>query len=140
MSRKQKSARPIEKGRSQRPLRVGEEIRHLLAAALTRSSFYDPDLGESALLVTEVRVSSDLRLATVFVCPQGGISDPRRLCAALGRIAPALRHHLAQRLTLRCVPALRFRYDDSFERSAHIDALIRTVVAVPRLPEDSHRS
>ena len=78
------------RGHSQRQLRVGEEIRHLLAELLERGDMGDPELRDARITVTSVDVSPDLRNATAFVMPLGG-QDVTRLLAALKRAAPWFR-------------------------------------------------
>lgn len=109
---------------SQRQLRVGEEIRHLLSGYVMRGGFRDPDLQGVNVTVTEVRVSPDLKNATAYVMPLGGADGPR-IVAGLNRAAPYLRSQLAKDITLRHTPALRFELDTSFDEAAKIDALLR---------------
>ncbi len=89
MSRRRPSERD-KKVPSQRQLRVGEELRHLLAELLERGEMRDPELREASITVTAVDVSPDLRNATAFVMPLGG-QDEKRLLAAMRRAAPWFR-------------------------------------------------
>jgi ribosome-binding factor A len=75
--------------------------------------------------VTEVRVSPDLRNATVFVVTLGGIGDRKTLIEALGAATPFLRHRVAQSVALKYVPNLIFRFDVSFDQASRIDDLLR---------------
>ncbi len=111
---------------SQRQLRVGEMLRHALSAILNRGELRDPELAGKSVTVTEVRLSPDLRNATVFVQPLGG-ADAEKIVAALGRAAPFLRRQIAAEVELRHVPAFSFIPDTSFEHAARIDALLRDV-------------
>jgi len=125
---------------SQRQLRVGEEIRHVLAEILVRGSIRDPDLRDVTVTVTEVRVSPDIRNATVYVVPLGG-AESARVTAALNRAAAFLRRELADAVTLRYVPALTFVADDSFDAAERIDSVFRTPkvardLAGQRSPDD----
>lgn len=120
-----------ERAPSQRQLRVGEEIRHTLAWIIERGDFRDPDLLSHAITVTEVRVSPDMRNATVYCVPLGGNMDPEsdgaetdKIITALNRAQPFLRHQVAERMHLRAVPALVFVPDTSFDEAGHIDALL----------------
>lgn len=115
------------KPRSQRQLRVGEEIRHILARIFERGELHDPDLVGVVLTVTEVRVSPDLKAATAFVIKLGG-GDMTGLLAALKRAAPHLRHELAHALRLKFAPVLSFQNDHSFDEASRIDALLRSPV------------
>lgn len=110
---------------SQRSLRVGEEIRHALARILERGDIRDPDLAGRPLTLTEVRVSPDLRNATLFVTPFGG-GDAAPLVAALKRARSFLRHELAREIDLRYVPELWIEADTSLDNASRIDALLRS--------------
>ncbi|MFD2234029.1 30S ribosome-binding factor RbfA [Phaeospirillum tilakii] len=110
---------------SQRQLRVGEELRHIIAALIERGEFRDPDLQGRAITVTEVRISPDLRNATVFVVPLGG-GDPAPVLAGLKRARSYLRHEIGQAVQLRCVPDLSFQADTSFDEASRIDDLLRS--------------
>ncbi|MDA8232038.1 MAG: 30S ribosome-binding factor RbfA [Magnetospirillum sp.] len=109
----------------QRSLRVGEEIRHALAGVIERGEFRDPDLADRGITVTEVRVSPDLRNATVFITPLGG-GDPASVLAGLKRAKAFLRHELARLVQLRQVPDLWFQADDSFDEASRIERLLRS--------------
>lgn len=116
------TARPAKPaGPSQRQLRVGELIRRTLSEILAGGELHDPGLEGVLITVGEVRVSPDLKQATAFVLPLGGADGPA-LLEALARARPGLRHLLGRAMTLRHVPDLRFRLDDTFDR---IDATRR---------------
>jgi ribosome-binding factor A len=108
---------------SQRMLRVAELIHHTMAELLVRSAMGDPVLESQAITIPEVRMSSDLKLATIFVLPLGGtkVAD---VLAALERHKKALRGEIARRVNLRFAPDIRFKADSSFECGAKIDALL----------------
>ena len=112
------------RGHSQRRLRVGEEIRHLLAELLERGNMRDPDLRESSITVTSVDVSPDLRNATAFVMPLGG-QDVTRLLAAMKRAAPWFRARVGEKAGLRHAPEIRFLLDTTFDEADRIGALLR---------------
>jgi ribosome-binding factor A len=107
-------------------LRVGEEVRHALAQVLERGELRDPDLVGHAVTVTEVRMSPDIRNATVFVAPLGGL-DTAKIVAALERAAPFLRRRIAELVQLRYVPNLRIESDTSFDYAAQIGRRIAEV-------------
>lgn len=109
--------------RSQRQLRVGELVRHALVGILGRDSVRDPDLAGVAVTVTEVRVSPDLRNATVFVVPLGG-ANMDTVVNALRRAAPYLRRLLADQVTTKRLPTLNFEPDTSFDNVARIERLL----------------
>ncbi len=111
-------------GRSQRQLRMGEELRHALAEILTRGDIRDPDLRDAAITVTEVRVSPDLRNATAFVTPLGG-EKMDEIVAALKRSRGFFRGQIARMVEARYVPEIRFEADRSFEEAARVETLIR---------------
>lgn len=111
-------------GRSQRQLRVGEELRHVLTEVLREAHFRDPDLAEVSVTVTEVRVSPDLKNATAFVMPLAG-RDDAKIIAALGRAQAYIRGEVAHRLShLRFAPTLSFKRDQSFDEAARIGAAL----------------
>ena len=110
-------------GPSQRQLRVGEEIRHVLAGVFARREFRDPELAAATITVSEVRVSPDLKHATAFVSWLGR-SDVEALLPALKRSAPWLRSQVAHALPLRYAPELSFQPDQALEYATKIDRLM----------------
>ncbi len=124
-----------ERGPSQRQLRVGEELRHALAWILERGEVRDPDLKGVSVTVTEVRVSPDLRKATVFVFPLGG-GETETVVAGLTRARPFLRRKVANAVRLKFVPDIRFRADSSFDEARRIDTLLRDPAVSRDLGED----
>jgi ribosome-binding factor A len=115
---------------SQRQLRVGEALRHVLAELLMRGAVHDPLLAEASLTVSEVRVSRDLRHAVAYVTELGGELRPE-LLAALARAAPYLRGEAARRVHLKYAPELSFQVDPSFAEAARIDAILALERASP---------
>lgn len=112
-----------DKGPGQRQLRVGEEIRHVLARLLARGDLRDPALTGRTLTVTEVRVSPDLKNATAFVVPLGG-AGMEDAVAALNRAAGFLRSQLGREMTLRYVPRLSFAPDRSFDQAGRVEEIL----------------
>jgi len=112
-------------GPSQRALRVGELIRHAVADMLARGDIHDPVLEKLVVTVPEVRMSPDLKLATVYVMPLGG-DDASEVVAALDRSKRYLRGEIAHRVNLKFAPDLRFRTDERFGEAERIDALLRS--------------
>lgn len=110
-----------------RPLRVGEEIRHALAAIIGRGELRDPVLAGQAITVSEVRVSPDLMRATAFVTPLGG-GDAAAVVAALNHAAPFLRGQVVKAVKLRRAPELVFAADTSFDYAARIEGALRAPV------------
>ena len=115
------------KAPSQRQLRVGEEVRHVLARVIERGELHDPDLADVPVTVSEVRISPDLKNATAFVSPLGG-GDAVPLVEALSRAAPFLRRRVGQEMNLKYVPALSFQPDQSFDEAQHINEVLSTAV------------
>lgn len=113
------------KGPSQRQLRVGEMIRHAFAEIMMRSDIVDPDFDGHDLTVTEVRVSPDLRNATIYTVPFTK-GDPKKLQDALKRHQKFLRGELAKRLDLKYMPSLSFEIDESFDEAERIEAILRS--------------
>lgn len=110
---------------SQRQLRVGEELRHVIAAILERGDIRDPDVAGRAVTVTEVSVSPDLRQAAIYISPLGG-GDASSLLAGLNRAKPYFRRELARTVRLRLVPNLNFLADTSFDYANHIENLLHS--------------
>ena len=111
--------------RSQRQLRVGEEIRHALAALLMRGDVpwppqFTPPI---TITVTEVTVSPDLKNATTYVMPLGG-ERIKETVRAMNEIAGYFRHEIGKTVTLRHVPAFRFFADESFIEAQRIQKLL----------------
>ena len=113
------------KGPSQRQLRVGELVRHVLSDVLLRGEVRDPELQTASITVTEVRMSPDLRLATVYFMPLGGDATGRTR-AALERSRAFLRARVAEAVDLKFAPDLRFAIDTSFEEANRVEALLHS--------------
>src|SRR2546422_8292504 len=110
---------------SQRQLRVGELVRHALAEMLTRGAVHDPVIQSHLITVPEVRMTPDLRLATIYVMPLGG-RDAQAVLAALERNKRFLRGEIARRINLKFAPEIRFRVDERFEEAERIDNLLKS--------------
>jgi ribosome-binding factor A len=128
----QKSSAP---GGSQRQLRVGETVRHAVAEILAQGSVHDEDLEGHIVTVPEVRMSPDLKLATVYVMPLGG-RDTEVVIAALERNKKFLRGEVARRVNLKFAPDLRFRVDERFDEAERIEKLLRTPAVQKDLEQD----
>lgn len=121
-----RSPNKSKSGPSQRQLSVGEKVRHALTEVVQRSEIRDPLLETAVVSVSEVRMSSDLKLATAYVTVLGQ-TDLDPFIKALnqnarfirGRITPALKQ-------MKYMPEVRFREDDSFDNFARIDALLKS--------------
>ena len=112
-------------GGSQRQLRVGELVRHALAEMLVRGDVHDPVIEAHMITIPEVRVTPDLRLATIYVMPMGG-RDTEEVLAAFERHKKYLRAEIAHRINLKFAPDIRFRIDDRFAEAERIDKLLRS--------------
>ena len=112
-------------GGSQRQLRVGELIRHELSAMLLRGDVHDPVLEAHMITVPEVRMSPDLRLATIYIMPLGG-RDEGDVLDALERNKRFVRGEIARRVNLKFAPEIRFRIDERFDEAERIEKLLRT--------------
>jgi ribosome-binding factor A len=121
------------RGGGQRRLRVGEELRHALVRILREGELRDPALAGASITISEVRLSPDLRNATVFVMPLGG-ARAAEILAGLRRSAPVVKGRLAQAIALRYVPNLSFALDQSFDQAARITELLRR----PEVERDLH--
>jgi ribosome-binding factor A len=122
-------------GGSQRQLRVGEQVRHAIAEILAHGSVHDADLEGHIITVPEVRMSPDLKLATVYVMPLGG-RDTEIVLAALERNKKFLRGEVARRVNLKFAPDLRFRVDERFDEAERIEKLLRTPAVQKDLEQD----
>jgi len=123
-------------GGSQRQLRVGETVRHALAEILSHGNVHDSDLDGHIITVPEVRMSPDLKLATIYVMPLGG-RDTDIVIAALERNKKFLRGEIAHRVNLKFAPDIRFRVDDRFDEAERIEKLLRTPAVQRDLAPDS---
>lgn len=112
-------------GRSVRLLRVGEQVRHALSDILMRGDVHDDVLASHSISITEVRMSPDLRHATVFVKPLLG-ADEEAVLKALRRNVRYLRGEVSRRVNTKYAADLKFLADESFEEGSHIDSLLRS--------------
>jgi len=119
------------KAPSQRQLKVGELIRHALADIFARGEIIDDVLNRHSLTVPEVRMSPDLKLATVYVLTLGG-GEVEEAVAHLDKHKRYLRGLLAKRVNMKFMPELRFKVDTSFAASARIEELL----ASPKVARD----
>lgn len=127
-------------GPSQRQLRVAEVIRRRLSEVLARGDVHDPELNRLSITVSEVRTSTDLRVATAYVMPLGG-RDVEVALKGLRRNTAELRHLVAKDLTLKFAPQLRFEIDGTFDqmdetRRLFADPKVRSDVETPDGADD----
>src|SRR5499427_445461 len=129
-------AREPAKGPTQRSLRAGELVRHALAEILVRGEVHDPVIETHLITVPEVRMSPDLRIATVYVLPLGG-QDAAVVLAAFDRNKRYLRGEIARRVNLKFAPDIRFRIDERFDEAERIERLLRSPQVKRDLESDS---
>ena len=122
-------------GASQRQLRVGELVRHAISDILAQGSVHDPLLEGQLITVPEVRMSPDLKLATIYVLPLGG-HDTEAVLEALNRNKRFLRGEIAHRVNLKFAPDIRFRRDERFDEAERIEKLLRTPEVQRDLEQD----
>jgi ribosome-binding factor A len=122
-------------GKSVRILRVGEQVRHILAEILMRGDVHDEVLASHLVSVTEVRMSPDLKHAIVFVKPLLG-ADEEKVLKALRTNTAYFQSEVAKRVNLKYAAKIRFRADESFDEGARIDELLRTPAVARDLDPD----
>ena len=113
------------KAPTQRQLRVGEELRHILAEIIGRGELHDPILAGKSITVAEVRPSPDMRRATVYVMPLGGGDDAKEIVGALNHAAHFLSHEIGRRITMKFTPLVHFELDPTFDEAQRIDRILR---------------
>ncbi|WP_394761209.1 30S ribosome-binding factor RbfA [Phenylobacterium sp.] len=141
MKRPITTGRQAPRGPSQRQLRAGELMRHALVDILRAQEITDPDIAGVSVTLTEVRMSPDLRHATVFVEPLGGGEQARVVVKALNRHHKFLRGRLGHAIDMKFTPELKFLHDDTFDEAARISAIFADPKVAqdlePRPPSDS---
>lgn len=131
------------RGPGQRQLRVGEMIRRRLSELLARGEIHDPAFDAMSITIGEVSVSSDLKIATVYVMPLLGSGNVEEAVAALSRHKGILRKKVSEEVILRHAPDLRFRRDETFDRLDETRRMfsdpivMRDIAAVPEPEGDS---
>jgi ribosome-binding factor A len=122
-------------GASVRLLRVGEQVRHVLADILQRGDVHDDVLARHMVSVTEVRMTPDLRHATAFVKPLLG-RDEEAVLKALRQNTAYLQREVAKRVKMKNAAKLKFIIDESFDEGSHIEALLRDPKVARDLSEE----
>jgi len=131
---KRQTERGHAPGPTQRQLRAGELMRHSLVEILREEPIADPAMDGVSVTITEVRMSPDLRHATVFVEPLGGGHAPE-IVEGLNRHAKFLRGRLGRSIDMKFTPALKFLHDESFNEAARMNRLFED----PKVQQDLHR-
>lgn len=130
-----KPSNPAGNPPTQRMLRVAEMIRHKLAEMLIRGEIHDDVLAGHVITIPEVRITADLKIATVYVMPLGG-EDVKEVIAALARNKRFIRGAIAHAINLKYAPDLRFKFDEMFDEAARIDRLLDS----PRVRADTKKA
>jgi ribosome-binding factor A len=120
-------------------LRIGELVRHALAGLFSRGEIDDPALEGAVITVPEVRMSSDLKLASAYVMPLGG-ERADEIVEALNRHQRFIRGRVAPELDLKFTPEMRFFVDETFAEYGKIDALLRSDRVQRDLQDDDEES
>ena len=139
MARGHHRDRESQAGPSQRALRVGELIRHALSDMLTRGDVHDPVLEGHLITVPEVRMTADLRLATIYVMPLGG-KNVDAVIEAFNLNKKFLRREIAHHVNLKFAPDIRFLPDERFGEAERIEKLLRTPAVRRDLEQDPDES
>ena len=124
-------------GGSQRQLRVGELVRHAMSELLIRGDVHDPVIEGHLITVPEVRMTADLRLATIYIMPLAG-RDADEVVAAFERNKKFIRGDIARAINLKFAPDIRFQIDDRFAEAERIDKLLRSPAVKKDLEKDDH--
>ena len=112
--------------KSQRQLRVGEELRHLISNALLRESFYDQIIENNTITVTEVNVSPDLKNAKVYIMPLGG-ENKLEVLDSLNKSNGRIKKIISSNINLRQIPKLQFKIDETFEYAKNIENILQKI-------------
>ena len=112
--------------KSQRQLRVGEELRHLISNALLRETFYDQIIENNDITITEVNVSPDLKNAKVYIMPLGG-ENKFDVLDSLNKANGRIKKLISNNINLRQLPKLQFRIDETFEYAKNIENILQKI-------------
>tara|TARA_B100001769_G_C21769802_1_gene420774 strand:+ start:172 stop:570 length:399 start_codon:yes stop_codon:yes gene_type:complete len=112
--------------KSQRQLRVGEELRHLISNALLRESFYDQIIENNTITITEVNVSPDLKNAKVYIMPLGG-ENKLEVLDSLNKSNGRIKKLISSNINLRQIPKLQFKIDETFEYAKKIENILQKI-------------
>ncbi|MFL2819030.1 MAG: 30S ribosome-binding factor RbfA [Candidatus Puniceispirillales bacterium] len=112
--------------KSQRQLRVGEELRHLISNALLRETFYDQIIENNNITITEVNVSPDLKNAKVYIMTLGGVNKFEVL-DSLNNANGRIKKLISNNINLRQIPKLQFRIDETFEYAKNIENILQKI-------------
>ena len=112
--------------KSQRQLKVGEELRHLISNILLKVSFYDDFITNNNVTITEVNVSPDLKNAKVFIMPLGG-KNQNEVVNSLNKASGKIKKLMSSNINLRQIPKLYFKIDNSFDYAKNIENILNNI-------------
>ena len=112
--------------KSQRQLRVGEELRHLISNVWLRESFYDQIIENNTITITEVSVSPDLKNAKVYIMPLGG-ENKLEVLDSLNKSNGRIKKLISSNINLRQIPKLQFKIDETFEYAKNIENILQKI-------------
>ncbi len=112
--------------KSQRQLKVGEELRHLISNALLRESFYDEHIKNNNITITEVNISPDMKNAKVYVMPLGG-ENKIEILNSLNKVSGRIKKIISRNISLRQIPRLNFEIDQTFEYAHKIHNILENI-------------
>ena len=112
--------------KSQRQLRVGEELRHLISNVLLRETFYDQIIENNDITITEVNVSPDLKNAKVYIMPLGG-ENKFEVLDSLNKANGRIKKLISNNINLRQIPKLQFKIDETFEYAKNIENILQKI-------------
>lgn len=116
---------------SQRQLRVGQEIKKLVAGMLEKGEIHNPTIRDAFITLTEVRISPDLKYCDLYVMTLNAL-NLIEVVKALNEMSWLVRKYISSNLQLRCAPAIFFKVDDTFEQVDKIEQLLRD----PKVAQD----
>lgn len=116
---------------SQRQLRVGEQLKHIIAEVLQRGDIHNAAVtGAGHISVTEVRPSPDLRNATAYVISLGG-ANMEEIVDALNNESRVFQKEISRQSTMKFTPRVKFKEDYAFEEGQKIESLLRDIGPIP---------
>ena len=123
-----KPKRKVKDGsiKSQRQLKVGEELRYLISNVLLKENFYNEYINNNNITITEVNVSPDLKNAKIFIMPLGG-KNQLEAVDSLNKISGRIKKLISSNINLRQMPKLNFKIDKSFENAQNIENILKNI-------------
>ncbi len=113
------------KEQSTRQLKVGQEIKAIVSELFMRGDMYDPKTYRAInITISEVKVSPDMRNATIYFIPFGGKDEGASMVAALTPLAGKIKGIVGKKMRIRNIPSFIFRVDNSFDEAKKMSALL----------------